>query len=76
MYYDGDDLIWSLACGGCPWLDKEALLYLLTNMITCHYGPWYPSLEIRCDTMRMYGEKVEHTLRLRRCLVNKDKVDF
>ena len=22
---DADDLIWSLACGGCPCLEKEAL---------------------------------------------------
>ena len=28
MYYDGNDLIWSLACGGCPWLEVEALVLI------------------------------------------------
>ena len=71
------------------WHVVDALGLIKNPSCTCwslgHYGPWYPSLEIRRDTMMMidtlnimlmYGEKVEHILRLRRWLVNKDKVDF
>ena len=43
----GDDLIWSLACGGCPWLEVEALV--LIESMDCWKEPlkmpWWRNLE-------------------------------